>query len=152
MSNCLFEATLQRIEKECNCVPRYFASEVPEIEICQGQSVLCMKELLDLIGDNRTVLDNGIEKVCLANCIDQKYDVKVTSSTYPNKQSFVQSKEFCLVYEKILKSCQTEKRITLEEQYPNICKLLTDENCTKVLMNSNYNQSYYIRNAPVGLF
>ena len=68
MSNCLFEATLQRIEKECNCVPRYFASEVPEIEICQGQSVLCMKELLDLIGDNRTVLDNGIEKVFFNLC------------------------------------------------------------------------------------
>ena len=42
MSNCLFEATLQRIEKQCECVPRYFADEAPEIEVCQGLGISCM--------------------------------------------------------------------------------------------------------------
>ena len=51
MSNCLFEATLQQIEKECNCVPRYFSDVVPEIDVCQGQKTLCMKKLLDVMGD-----------------------------------------------------------------------------------------------------
>ena len=132
MSNCLFEATLQRIEIECNCVPRYFSDVVPETEVCQGQKTLCMKKLLDVMGDYRTVFENGIEKVCLANCIDQKYDVRVTSAAYANKLAFVQSPEFYLVYEKVFKSCQTEKRFTLEENYPDICSLLSNTSCTKV--------------------
>ena len=132
MSNCLFEATLQRIEKQCECVPRYFADEAPEIEVCQGLGISCMNDLLDVMGDNRTVYDNGMEMVCLANCIDQKYDVKVTAATYPNKQAFIQSSEFCLVHDKLVKSCQNEKRFTLEEVYPNMCNLLADSNCTKV--------------------
>ena len=70
MSNCLFEATLQRIEKQCKCVPRYFSDEAPEIEVCQGLGISCMNDLLDVMGDNRTVFDNGMEMVCLANCID----------------------------------------------------------------------------------
>ena len=135
MSNCMFEATLQRIETECNCVPRYFSSIVPEIEVCQGQRISCMKKLLDVVGDYRTVFDNGVEKVCLANCIDQKYDVRVTSAAYANKLAFVQSPEFCLVYEKVLKSCQTEKKFTLEENYPDICSLLTNSSCMKVICN-----------------
>ena len=124
MSNCMFEATLQRIEIECNCVPRYFSELVPEIEICNGPGASCMKKLLNLMGDYRTVFDNGTEKVCLANCIDQQYDVRVTSASYANKLAFLQSPEFCLVYEKLLKSCQTEKRFTLEESYSDICSLL----------------------------
>ena len=132
MSNCLFEATLQRIEKECNCVPRYFSDVVPELEVCQGQRTSCMNKFFDLMGDDRTVFENGIEKVCLANCIDQKYDVRVTSAAYANKLAFIHSPAFCLVYEKVLKSCQTEKRFTLEENYPDICSLLKNSNCTKV--------------------
>ena len=135
MSNCMFEATLQRIEIECNCVPRYFSELVPEIEVCKGPRASCMKKLLDLMGDYRTVFDNGTEKVCLANCIDQKYDVRVTSAAYANILAFVQSPEFCLVYEKLLKSCQNEKRFTLEERYSDICSLLTNSSCMKVICN-----------------
>ena len=91
-----------------------------------------MNDLLNVMGDNRTVFDNGMEMVCLANCIDQKYDAKVTSATYPNRRAFIQSSEFCLVHDKLVKSCQNEKRITLEEIYPNLCNLLADSNCTKV--------------------
>ena len=91
-----------------------------------------MKKLLDVMGDYRTVLENGIKKVCLANCIDQKYDVRVTSAAYANKLAYVQSPEFCQVYDKVMKSCQTEKKFTLEESYPNICSLLMNSSCTKV--------------------
>ena len=66
MSNCLYEATLQNIEKSCNCVPNFFANEAPGVDICLGQKKLCMNELMKLMGDKRTVIDNnGIEKV---NC------------------------------------------------------------------------------------
>ena len=64
MSNCLFEATLQSIEAQCNCVPRYFAEEVgPDVSICAGKSISCMSNLKDLMGDNRSVIDGGQPKV-----------------------------------------------------------------------------------------
>ena len=71
---------------------------------------------------------------CLANCIDQSYDVKITSAAYPNHLVFIESSEFCIIYNKLLKSCQTEKKITLEEQYPNMCKILQQNgtNCNQV--------------------
>ena len=63
MSNCLFEATLQNIEEECKCVPRYFAEEAPGVEICMGKSKLCMGRLNKLMGDDRFIYDNGTKKV-----------------------------------------------------------------------------------------
>ena len=63
MSNCLFEATLQSIASLCNCVPRYFAEEAPDVPICAGKSISCMSNLKDLMGDNRSVIDGGQSKV-----------------------------------------------------------------------------------------
>ena len=67
MSNCLFEATLQRIEKECNCVPKLFAHHAPGVDICIGKSKSCMGRLNDLMGDDRSIYDNGTKKVSLTN-------------------------------------------------------------------------------------
>ena len=64
MSNCLYEATLQNIEKSCNCVPTYFADEAPGVDVCVGKNKSCMTKLMKLMGDNRTVFDSdGTEKV-----------------------------------------------------------------------------------------
>ena len=38
--------------------------------------------------------------------------------------AFIESSEFCIIYDKLLKVCQTEQSVTLEEHYPNICKIL----------------------------
>ena len=65
MSNCLFEATLQQIEVDCQCVPRYFADQAPGVEICVGKSKSCMVRLKRLMGDERFIMDNGIKKVKL---------------------------------------------------------------------------------------
>ena len=70
MSNCLYEATLQSIEKSCNCVPTYFADEAPGVDICVGQNKSCMTKLMKLMGDNRTVIDrDGTEKVQCVNIL-----------------------------------------------------------------------------------
>ena len=73
-------------------------------------------------------------KECLANCIDQAYDVKITSASYPNHLAFIESSEFCIIYDKLLKACQMEKYFTLEERYPNICEILVENgtNCKQV--------------------
>ena len=64
MSNCLYEATLQDIEKSCNCVPTFFAESATGVDVCLGQNKLCMNELMKLMGNDRTVIDSdGTEKV-----------------------------------------------------------------------------------------
>ncbi len=44
MTTCLFEATLQHIEKECNCTPKNFIDVVEGFEICAGDQKKCMNE------------------------------------------------------------------------------------------------------------
>ena len=67
----------------------------------------------------------------MANCVDHKYDVRLTTASYPNFRAFVNGPEFCIVYNKLVKSCQSEKRITLQENYPDLCEHLVQNgtNC-----------------------
>jgi len=52
MSNCLFEATLQKIEKECGCTQKNFI-EIVGYPACTGAQKECMNKLLDDIGSER---------------------------------------------------------------------------------------------------
>ena len=42
-------------------------------------------------------------KVCLANCEDQVNDLFVTTSNYPNKKTFKEREEYCLLVKKLVK-------------------------------------------------
>jgi hypothetical protein len=63
MSNCLFEATLQQIELDCECTPKYFVDTVQGFEACEGKKKKCMAKLMGAMGDYRSVKDNGEVKV-----------------------------------------------------------------------------------------
>ena len=60
ISNCLFEATLQKIEENCHCVPAYFQDTVPEVPVCIGSSINCMKQLKEEMGSIKHITDGGI--------------------------------------------------------------------------------------------
>ena len=62
MSNCLFEATLQEVEKQCNCSPKYF-TDISGYEACEGKAKKCMNLLMVEMGDKRTVVDGAEVKV-----------------------------------------------------------------------------------------
>ena len=59
ISNCLFEATLQKIEEDCHCVPTYFQDTVPDVPVCTGPSLNCMKKLKDEMGSIKHIIDRG---------------------------------------------------------------------------------------------
>ena len=59
ISNCLFEATLQKIEENCHCVPAYFQDTVPEVPVCTGSSINCMKQLKEEMGSIKHITDGG---------------------------------------------------------------------------------------------
>ena len=63
MSNCLFEATLQEVEKQCNCTPKYFVDISPGYDACEGKRKKCMNQLMVEMGDKRDVLDGDEVKV-----------------------------------------------------------------------------------------
>ncbi len=48
MSNCLFEATLQKIEHDCGCTPKNFIDVIEGYEICAGEAKKCMNEKLQV--------------------------------------------------------------------------------------------------------
>ena len=41
-------------------------------------------------------------KVCLTNCEDQINELFVTTSNYPNKKTFKEREEFCLLVKKLI--------------------------------------------------
>jgi hypothetical protein len=59
ISNCLFEAALQRIELECNCVPAYFQETAPDVNVCSGSMIQCMNYLKERMGEFRYIYDRG---------------------------------------------------------------------------------------------
>ncbi len=127
MSNCLFEATLQKIEEECNCTPKYFVDIVDGYEACEGKLKQCMNLFMAEMGDQRDVLDRGELKPCLAACVDQQYKFLVTHATYPNEDAFEGTANFCFLAKKMLWSCTIEKRRSLDLKYPKLCPLVVSE-------------------------
>ncbi len=65
MSNCLFEATLQSIERRCGCTPKYYLDVDAEFEACEGKDKKCMQHELLNMGDQRAIIDDGIVKVTM---------------------------------------------------------------------------------------
>jgi hypothetical protein len=65
MSNCLFEATLQSIERRCGCTPKYYLDVDAEFEACEGKDKKCMQHELLNMGDQRAIIDDGIVKVTI---------------------------------------------------------------------------------------
>ena len=50
---------------------------------------------------------------CLSGCEDQINSVSVTSSSFPNRETLVRREEFCLTVLKLIKTCNSAKRVLL---------------------------------------
>ena len=90
-----------------------------------------MNKILDQIGQYREVEieggNGGSPRMakCLEACTDQQNEVAITTSRLPNRQTMLQWSDFCVVMEKVIKSCgHVWKRIDMDRQYPSLCKLL----------------------------
>ena len=61
---------------------------------------------------------------CLAACEDQVNLVTETSSSFPNAETFHRREEFCLIINKLLRTCSTVKAAALTDKFPFICQHL----------------------------
>ena len=90
MSNCLFEASFENILKTCECAPGFHTmggvEAMEKFEVCSGEKLTCMNELLNRMGKSDFVslnisypcsgeFDhvnfNGKPRKCRSACEDQ---------------------------------------------------------------------------------
>ena len=64
-------------------------------------------------------------KPCLAACEDQVNLVTETSSSFPNSETFHRREEFCLIVNKLIRTCSTKKSAALTDKFPYICQHLS---------------------------
>ena len=94
LANCLYEATVQKIEADCSCKMSNFVdmeTPNPNLTVCYGKGKACMNDLIGRIGQEKFVVDyeDGDKvKECFHSCVDETYDFLLTQSAYPNKESF----------------------------------------------------------------
>lgn len=94
MSNCLFEATLQKVEETCQCTPVKYIDVVEGFNACEGAQKECMNDLINFMGQERWIEDGTEVKECLAACQDQKHTFLVTGSVFPSSESFHLVRDF----------------------------------------------------------
>lgn len=131
MSNCLFEAAFEKILEECDCAPGFHneggGSAMDAYQVCTGGQLACSNEILNRMGQYSRVIDTveNITKECLSNCEDQTNDLFVTTSNYPNRKTFKDREEFCILGKKLVtKTCTHPKRVPLTADFPNLCTTL----------------------------
>ena len=119
MNNCMLESYVQKVEELCNC--SHLVSETKSLEICTGHGISCVSK--NHIGRENDIKNKGEQIPCLANCNDIVFSSSVSTARYDNVRNFNYyfGHEFCLVLKKILRSCKTFKKLTLNESYPGIC-------------------------------
>ena len=109
-------AYLQQVSLKCNCT---FGAE---FNACILKTKVCANENGLGLGKHQSILSNGKNLTCYARCNDQTYATSVSTSNYPNLQTFPYfGFDFCLVMQKIARSCQGIKKSALEDKYPGIC-------------------------------
>ena len=132
MENCLFVSALENILEQCGCYPGYNYNLVQgksldtnlEVQPCTGSNLTCMNNILYHIDQYDHVNVNGGKLKCRSSCEDQVNNLFVTTSTYPNANTFRYREEFCIMLQKILQKCKSSKRRPLQNRYPNICSQL----------------------------
>ena len=126
-SNCLFEAYTDQLRSQCGCDMSPWAVPSRDTPLCQGAALHCVQRLANQMGKFNTVLDTltNTTKTCISACLDTYYNtVTVSSSSFPNPMTFLQSRESCTVANKLRQTCQDARRGPLESAYPGLCGLI----------------------------
>ena len=60
ISNCLFEATYEKVLEICRCTPYFhWAGMKKHRRFCRGPALVCMNEVFDRIGEYNEVIDES---------------------------------------------------------------------------------------------
>ena len=121
MTNCLFQATCDQIRERCKC---NLAPYEIKPNICVGKGLACLKKVNAEVGKWNEVLDTltNTKKTCIAACETTSFsDIIISTSRYPNMNTFIYTKESCIIGKKLIYTCEDARRVSLEEWYPGLC-------------------------------
>ena len=60
ISNCLFEATYEKVLEICRCTPYFhWAGMKKHRRFCRGPALVCMNQVFDRIGEYNEVIDES---------------------------------------------------------------------------------------------
>ena len=125
MANCLYQAGLDQVKNRCQCDPSPYNIGS---NACMGDKITCLKEIFKEMGKGTKVHDTltNSTKTCIAACATTSYsNVIVGSSSFPNPKTFMNTKESCIIAQKLVSTCSDARRLSLVAQYPNICDYIS---------------------------
>ena len=109
------------------------------MEICTGEKLHCALEQLKFMGSSQdpdmTMVQTAENKTkkCLQRCDLQTETIMTTTSTFPNRETFVYRQEFCYVLQKIARVCANPIQKQIFEQrinFSDCCKQILELNNT----------------------
>ena len=84
-----------------------------------------------------------------SNQTEQVNAVSVTSSNFPNRETFVEREEFCILLEKLIRTCKSKgKYYVLSKFYPNLCHLLWNIRNFTDSRNTQHMLCYHMKWSP----
>ena len=95
---------------------------------CQGEKLTCLRQIYKEMGKWTEVHDtlSNSTKTCIAACNTISYsNIIVGSSSFPDPETFMNTKESCIIALKLVSTCSDARRIYLSARYPNICGYLS---------------------------
>ena len=127
MTNCLVEAQIQKIEELCNCTPPHAPYKSSKFDACDGVSFTCFwHDGIDYkyveLGQVTSFKQNGKTNECFANCNDQPYELTFSTTSLDLAPEGL---KYCWIVVKLMASCKTFKYVSLDEEYPGICDMVS---------------------------
>ena len=156
MMNCLYEGVLQKIMSNCSCLHSSSDFNMLNLTMCTGKKLKCARDWMSHMGSSNdpdlTAANNTQNHTmkCLQRCDLQTDTISLSSTTFPNKETFFYRPEFCFVLQKISRICTDEIRkkiFELSTQIKNICHLVLEMNNTFTACDKNDTPNSTVINA-----
>ena len=152
IDNCLYEAVILKVIKECKCTP--FFAKLPNVDLqrCVGYYLACARYFLENINNDKLNMTHAVdvdgkEKKCYQRCNLQSEHISVTSANYPSKNTFENRDEMCIVVQKLRRICDNPAKFKIFEQYysgkdfypkkESFCVLVKKQMADNICLTSN---------------
>ena len=88
ISNCLFEATYEKVLEICQCTPYFhWAGMKKHRRFCRGPALVCMNQVFDRIGEYNEVIDESSNNNVDSNSSETGRKVQKVNKSNQNKST-----------------------------------------------------------------
>lgn len=146
--NCLYEAIIENILKNCTCIPSFAQGRKSgSTDVCHGTGLTCALDWIRLMGNDDdpdlTLAPNhlGRQLKCHQRCEYQYEVVSASSSSWPSSMFYYRT-DYCFAMQKLIRICSnpSRKRAFLEAYKQSItCEdIFNVQNTTGLCLANDY--------------